>query len=767
MEEKDFENAAKKLMESEEAVKEAKAAADEIIENAAAGAEAADDTAVIADADTANAEAEPALDNTQSLDAEFIEVENAASNGAKDQAADTAAGVSDETLAGDFDKDRTQTGSIDAGSINVEGFDVSNPQYDEHEQNYRYAEPDQPSYAGKSASSDYYSAASKAYEQERSQAAAASAAAGAGAVQAARGFITKRAFIIILIIAMLITMLASVGITTAYTTFLHNKTISSMKVSDDHATNYTLTQSDESLSYKSIIQKTQDSVVSITTESVTNDIWMQNYVTQGAGSGVIIQSDGYIITCEHVIEGARKITVTLRDGTEYDAKLIGADAENDIAVIKIDATGLKAATYGDSSKLEVGDATVIIGNPLGTLSGTVTTGIISALDRDLTIDGRTLNLMQTDASINPGNSGGGMFDASGNLIGIVEAKSVGSDIDGLGFATPINKAAEIAKNLIKNEGKGDNSNYGSETNSNDPKIGIMVTEVDESIAKQYGYAYGGLLVRSVTSTQASLAGLNQGDIIYQADGKDITTQESLTKILSGKKVGDKLKLSIAYELFHEPVSFPRHFPGFGRVHQVFQQQQFVVKMLDGRIQGAAVFSPVGKGPGDPDGPDGVQPVRVLYNHCFQGLWPLPPVFAEGNGVDGRADPVRRLFADLFLRQEFSGVFIMLRGKQLCVIRVMEQRCQRHRLSVASRFRIRDHHGGAVNPHGMVKIVAVAVAFEQRANIFNRSGNQSLLLHRIPFSGLLQVIDVFGQGRAVIEENLVHDREIRLHPQVRT
>ena len=102
-----------------------------------------------------------------------------------------------------------------------------------------------------------------------------------------------------------------------------------------------------------------------------------------------------------------------------------------------------------------------------------------------------------------------------------------------------------------------------------------------------------------------------------------------------------LLLPFADELFHKPVSFPRHFPGFGRVHQVFQQQQFVVKMLDGRIQGAAVFSPVGKGSGNPDGPDGVQPVRVLYNHCFQGLWPLPPVFAEGNGVDGRADPVRR------------------------------------------------------------------------------------------------------------------------------
>ena len=568
-----FENAAKKLMESEEAVQEAKAAAeaeapeaaqemkneaDVIVENAAASAEVKaeaansaldDNTAVIADA-AADEVTEPDIDSTQSLDAEFIEVENAAFGGVKDTEAGTAqaesldtAGVSDETLAGGFDKDSTQTGSIDTGSMNGEGFDVRNPQYEEHAQSYQYAETEQPSYAGKAASSDYYSSASKAFEQSQRQAAATQAA----AVQTARGFITKKAFVIILIIAMLFTMLASVGITTAYTTFLNNRTISTMKSTDDHATNYTLTQSDESLSYKSIIQKTQDSVVSITTESVTNDIWMQNYVTQGAGSGVIIQSDGYIITCEHVIEGARKITVTLRDGTEYDAKVVGADPENDIAVIKIDATGLKAANYGDSSKLEVGDATVIIGNPLGTLSGTVTTGIISALDRQLTIDNKTLNLLQTDASINPGNSGGGMFDASGNLIGIVEAKSTGSDIDGLGFATPINKAAEIAKNLIKNEGKNDNSDYGSEANSNDPKIGIMVTEVEDSVAQQYGYAHGGLLIRSVTSTQASLAGLNQGDIIYKADGKSVTTQESLMKILSGKKAGDKLKLSIAYD----------------------------------------------------------------------------------------------------------------------------------------------------------------------------------------------------------------------------
>lgn len=373
------------------------------------------------------------------------------------------------------------------------------------------------------------------------------AASGAGyqsyarATQHKPGYITKRAFILILILAMLLTMLASVGITTAYTLYLNNKSNA-----NGHATNYTLTTSDESLSYKSIIEKTQDSVVSITTESVSNDMWLQNYVTQGAGSGVIIQSDGYIITCEHVIEGARKVTVTLRNGKEYEAKIIGADADNDIAVIKIDAKNLQEATYGDSSKLVVGDQVVAIGNPLGTLSGTATTGIISALNRNLTIDNRTLNLFQTDASINPGNSGGGMFDTSGNLIGIVEAKSTGSDIDGLGFATPINKAAKIAKKIIET-GKDIKSNGKSGSTNQSVIIGIMVAPVDEQTAKEYGYAHGGLLIKSVNSDEANKAGLQNGDIIFKADGETIKTNDDLSKILAKKKEGDTVKLSIARE----------------------------------------------------------------------------------------------------------------------------------------------------------------------------------------------------------------------------
>jgi len=379
-----------------------------------------------------------------------------------------------------------------------EGFDASNPSYYAHEPQQRKPQ--------------------RAYAMEH------------------KHYLTRGVFIIILIIAMLVTMLGSVG----GTLFFMNQ----FNKTNNEATNYTLTTSDETLSYKSIIQKAEPSVVSITTESVANDIWAQNYVTQGAGSGVIVTKDGYIITCHHVISGASKITVTLENGKEYKAEVIGSDTENDIAVIKIKAKGLTPATYGDSSKLEVGDQVVAIGNPLGSLSGTATTGIISALNRNLTIEDMTLNLFQTDASINPGNSGGGMFDQAGNLIGIVEAKSTGSDIDGLGFATPINKAAKIAKKIIKSGGSiGDNSLK----DTPDAVIGVMVREVAEDLAQQYGYSHGGLLVQSITNPAARMAGLSEGDIIYKADGKTISKQEDLTKVLAKKKVGDKVKLSVAGE----------------------------------------------------------------------------------------------------------------------------------------------------------------------------------------------------------------------------
>ena len=166
-------------------------------------------------------------------------------------------------------------------------------------------------------------------------------------------------------------------------------------------------------------------VVEIVTESVSTatTFWGGNYVTSGAGSGVIISSDGLIITNNHVVSGANTIKVTLKDGTQYDAKLIGTDPDSDIAVIKIEATGLPCALVGDSDKLEVGDEVVAVGNPLGELGGTVTNGIISALSRDVNIDGTEMSLIQTNAAVNPGNSGGGLFNMYGGLIGIVNAKS--------------------------------------------------------------------------------------------------------------------------------------------------------------------------------------------------------------------------------------------------------------------------------------------------------------------------------------------------------
>lgn len=191
-----------------------------------------------------------------------------------------------------------------------------------------------------------------------------------------------------------------------------------------------------------------DSVVEITTESVTTSGMMRQYVSEGAGSGVIISTDGYIVTNNHVIDGANKITVRTTSGDSYAATLVGKDAKTDLAVIKIEATDLTPAVFGDSDSLSVGETAVAIGNPLGELGGTVTEGIVSALNREIVMDGETMTLLQTSAAINPGNSGGGLFDADGNLIGVVNAKSSGTGIEGLGFAIPANTVKTVAMQII-------------------------------------------------------------------------------------------------------------------------------------------------------------------------------------------------------------------------------------------------------------------------------------------------------------------------------
>ncbi|MCL2013389.1 MAG: trypsin-like peptidase domain-containing protein [Oscillospiraceae bacterium] len=218
----------------------------------------------------------------------------------------------------------------------------------------------------------------------------------------------------------------------------------------------------EKMSVEDVIAGVQSSVVEITTEVVVNDIWMRQFVSGGAGSGVIISEDGYIVTNSHVIKDARLIKVRLSDEREYSAELIGADPNNDLALIKIEAENLHPAVFGKSSGLLVGQTAIAIGNPLGELGGTVTSGIISALDREITIDGQTMSLLQTDTAINPGNSGGGLFNLYGELIGIVNAKSSGFEIEGLGFAIPID-AAKIVIDQIINNGFAENKNNGDET----------------------------------------------------------------------------------------------------------------------------------------------------------------------------------------------------------------------------------------------------------------------------------------------------------------
>lgn len=284
-----------------------------------------------------------------------------------------------------------------------------------------------------------------------------------------------------------------------------------------------------------IVEKCKDSVVEITTESASsgNSIFGQ-YVSQGAGSGVIISKDGYIVTNNHVVSGATSLKVTTTDGTEYDASVVGKDSQTDLAVIKVDANNLQAATLGDSDILQVGDPTIAIGNPLGELGGTVTTGIISATDRQITIDDETMTLLQTDAAINPGNSGGGLFNADGNLIGIVNAKESSTGIEGLGFAIPITPAQDIITELMQN---------GSVTSR--PALNVSLYDYTSNNQGQYSkYEDGCYIVQIVKNGAADKAGLKQNDRILSFDGEQIQSTSDVKNVLKKHKIGDTIKMVV-------------------------------------------------------------------------------------------------------------------------------------------------------------------------------------------------------------------------------
>ena len=300
--------------------------------------------------------------------------------------------------------------------------------------------------------------------------------------------------------------------------------------------------SGSSLTTEQVADLVSPSVVVITTEQVVYSQWSwygQNQVESGAGSGVIISSDGYILTCAHVVDGASNITVTIGD-KDYTATLVGEDTTSDIAVIKIDANGLTPATVGDSDSLKVGQNVMAVGNPLGELGGTVTGGMISALNRSVTIQGsssvNTMSLIQMDASVSPGNSGGGLFNMNGELVGIVNAKSSSSDAEGLGFAIPINDAIKVAQELLEN---------GYVTGR--PYLGITYLAVtDAQTAAQLGVnAYGVYVVEVVKGGPAEKAGLQAGDRIVSVDGTEIASKDDLGTLMQKHAAGDTLSITIA------------------------------------------------------------------------------------------------------------------------------------------------------------------------------------------------------------------------------
>lgn len=274
-------------------------------------------------------------------------------------------------------------------------------------------------------------------------------------------------------------------------------------------------------------------VVGITNKAVARD-WFNNPVqVEGAGSGVIFRKDGYIVTNNHVISGAKEIIVSLADGRSLPGKLVGADELTDLAVVKVDADDLPTAELGDSDDIMVGEPAIAIGNPMGLeFQGSVTSGVISALNRSLEINDSVLKVLQTDAAINPGNSGGALVNADGKVIGINSAKIARSDIEGMGFAIPINTVKDIVNDLMTS---------GKVTR---PYLGVGI--FDKETAARYGYILNvdkGVYIENITvNGPAYKAGLRRGDIILSIGDKETNKVSDVRNTILDSKVGDTVKV---------------------------------------------------------------------------------------------------------------------------------------------------------------------------------------------------------------------------------
>lgn len=283
-------------------------------------------------------------------------------------------------------------------------------------------------------------------------------------------------------------------------------------------------------------KKVGPAVVGITNKAYVRDIFNRVQLTErGTGSGVIYDKAGYIATNNHVVEGASEIIVSLTDGRTVKGKVLGADAVTDLAVVKIDEGDLPVAEFGDSDSLQVGEPAIAIGNPLGLeFRGSVTAGVISALNRSIELGERKFNLIQTDAAINPGNSGGALVNADGEVVGINSAKIAVSGVEGIGFAIPVNTAKPILDELAK---KGRIAR---------PYLGASL--MDQEIAERYGFdldLHGGIfIVKVVAGSPADKAGIKSGDIIISFNGAKVGTAVELRSKLSECKVGDTVEVTI-------------------------------------------------------------------------------------------------------------------------------------------------------------------------------------------------------------------------------
>lgn len=276
------------------------------------------------------------------------------------------------------------------------------------------------------------------------------------------------------------------------------------------------------------------STVGITAKGTTKNIFGQTTSTASSGTGFVIRSDGYILTNHHVINGADEFTVTFSDGSSYPAEVVGYESDvSDIAVLKIDKTGLRPVTFGKSSEMTVGEDITVIGNPLGELTFSLTRGVVSALDRKINTDGNPITMFQIDAAVNSGNSGGPVYNDAGQVIGIVTAKYSSTGVEGLGFAIPINDAVNLANELMEN---------GVVTNK--VQLGITTQTVPASVAQYYNMVEGAYVYSVNAGSCAEKAGLQIGDIITAVGGKAVASSDALKAALRSFAPGDTTELTV-------------------------------------------------------------------------------------------------------------------------------------------------------------------------------------------------------------------------------